>query len=40
MRRIYNPSERVHARSVGPNPTGAAYMLPFVSDESRKREIR
>ncbi len=24
LRRIYNPCERVRARSVGPNPTGAA----------------
>jgi hypothetical protein len=28
MRRIYNPCEPVHAGSVGPNPTGAAHMIP------------
>ena len=30
MRRIYNPCERVYARSVGPNPTGPANMIASV----------
>jgi hypothetical protein len=40
LRRIYNPRERAPARSVGPNPTGAANrMLPCSQDESGKAEI-
>jgi hypothetical protein len=27
LRRIYNPRERVNARSEGPNPSGPAIML-------------
>jgi hypothetical protein len=39
MRRIYNPCERVRARSVGPNPTGAAllcYHLFLMKVEKQK----
>jgi hypothetical protein len=44
LRRIYNPRERVTARSEGPNPSGPAIMLPCLSYEEknpcRKDKIR
>ncbi len=37
LRRIYNPRERVTARSEGPNPSGPATMLASTNEEENYR---
>ena len=38
LRRIYNPRERVNARSEGPNPSGPATMVACGNEEAEENE--
>lgn len=39
MHPIYNRGERVQARSVGPNPTGPAYMIAWEDMKVEKEKL-